>query len=99
MSEQGLTHLNAAGEARMVDVSDKPVSVRTATAAGRVRLSAACVAALRAGGRDNGKPGLAAALDSARDQCFAAEFPHHQGSRADQDQHEREREHELDEQR
>ena len=49
MSEQGLTHLNAAGEARMVDVSDKPVSVRTATAAGRVRLSAACVAALRAG--------------------------------------------------
>ena len=49
MSEQGLTHLNAAGEARMVDVSDKPVSVRTATAAGRVRLSAACVAALRGG--------------------------------------------------
>ena len=30
----GLTHLNAAGEARMVDVSDKPVTVRTATAAG-----------------------------------------------------------------
>lgn len=45
----GLTHVNAAGEARMVDVSDKPVTVRTATAAGRVRLSAACVAALRSG--------------------------------------------------
>lgn len=45
----GLTHLNAAGEARMVDVSDKAVTVRTATAAGRVRLSAACVAALRSG--------------------------------------------------
>lgn len=45
----GLTHLNAAGEARMVDVSAKPVTVRTATAAGRVRLSAACVAALRSG--------------------------------------------------
>ncbi|WP_220483861.1 cyclic pyranopterin monophosphate synthase MoaC [Microlunatus kandeliicorticis] len=33
----------------MVDVSDKPVSVRTATASGRVRLSAAAVAALRTG--------------------------------------------------
>jgi cyclic pyranopterin phosphate synthase len=44
-----LPHLNAAGEARMVDVSDKAVSVRTATAAGRVRLSPDCVAALRAG--------------------------------------------------
>ena len=45
----GLTHLNAAGEARMIDVSDKAVTVRTATAAGRVRLSATCVAALRSG--------------------------------------------------
>jgi cyclic pyranopterin phosphate synthase len=42
-------HLNAAGDARMVDVSDKPVTVRTATAAGRVSLSAECVAALRDG--------------------------------------------------
>ena len=48
-SGPGLTHLNAAGEARMVDVSDKPVTVRTATAAGRVRLSATCVTALRSG--------------------------------------------------
>ena len=47
--DPGLPHLNAAGEARMVDVSDKAVTVRTATAAGRVRLSAACVAALRSG--------------------------------------------------
>lgn len=45
----GLTHLNASGEARMVDVSDKAVTSRSATAAGRVRLSAACVAALRDG--------------------------------------------------
>ncbi|HEY0237097.1 MAG TPA: cyclic pyranopterin monophosphate synthase MoaC [Friedmanniella sp.] len=45
----GLTHLDAAGEARMVDVSAKAVTVRTATAAGRVRLSAACVAVLRSG--------------------------------------------------
>ena len=42
-------HLNAAGDARMVDVSDKPVTAREATAAGRVRLSAECVAALRDG--------------------------------------------------
>ena len=44
-----LPHLNAAGQARMVDVSDKEVTARAATAAGRVRLSAECVAALRDG--------------------------------------------------
>lgn len=44
-----LPHLNAAGEARMVDVSDKAITARSATAAGRVRLSAECVAALRDG--------------------------------------------------
>jgi cyclic pyranopterin monophosphate synthase len=44
-----LTHLGAAGQARMVDVSAKDVTARTATASGRVRLSAAAVAALRAG--------------------------------------------------
>ncbi|HEX4255574.1 MAG TPA: cyclic pyranopterin monophosphate synthase MoaC [Streptosporangiaceae bacterium] len=47
MSE--LTHLDSSGQARMVDVSAKDVTARTATAAGRVRLSAAAVAALRAG--------------------------------------------------
>ena len=45
----GLPHLNESGQARMVDVSAKPVSARTATAAGFVRLSPACVAALRSG--------------------------------------------------
>lgn len=44
-----LTHLDAAGHARMVDVSAKEVTVRTATASGRVRLSAECVSALRSG--------------------------------------------------
>jgi cyclic pyranopterin phosphate synthase len=44
---QRLTHLSGDGEARMVDVSAKPVTARTATAAGRVLLSADCVAALR----------------------------------------------------
>ncbi len=44
-----LTHLDSAGQARMVDVSGKDVSARAARASGRVRLSAAAVAALRAG--------------------------------------------------
>jgi cyclic pyranopterin monophosphate synthase len=45
----GLTHLNAAGQARMVDVSGKDVTVRQATATGRVLLSPVAVAALRGG--------------------------------------------------
>jgi cyclic pyranopterin monophosphate synthase len=45
----GLTHLDSAGQARMVDVSGKDVTARTATATGRVLLSPAAVAALRDG--------------------------------------------------
>jgi cyclic pyranopterin monophosphate synthase len=45
----GFSHLDESGAARMVDVSAKEVSARTATATGFVRLSAGCVAALRAG--------------------------------------------------
>ena len=45
----GLTHLDASGHARMVDVSGKDVSVREARASGRVLLAGAAVAALRAG--------------------------------------------------
>ncbi|REE96224.1 cyclic pyranopterin monophosphate synthase MoaC [Thermomonospora umbrina] len=48
------SHLDESGRAQMVDVSAKEVSVRTATAAGFVRLSAACVAALRAGDMPKG---------------------------------------------
>ena len=44
-----LTHLDAAGQARMVDVSGKEVSSRQARASGRVLLSPAAVAALRDG--------------------------------------------------
>jgi cyclic pyranopterin phosphate synthase len=44
-----LTHLDQAGQARMVDVSGKQVSSRQARASGRVLLSAAAVAALRDG--------------------------------------------------
>jgi cyclic pyranopterin monophosphate synthase len=49
MSSDGLTHLDAAGQARMVDVSGKDVTARSARASGKVLLSAAAVAALRAG--------------------------------------------------
>jgi cyclic pyranopterin monophosphate synthase len=44
-----LTHLDEAGQARMVDVSGKDVTARSATASGTVLLSAAAVASLRAG--------------------------------------------------
>jgi cyclic pyranopterin phosphate synthase len=43
------THLDDAGAARMVDVSGKQVTARSATASGFVALSAECVAALRRG--------------------------------------------------
>ncbi|MBO1753530.1 cyclic pyranopterin monophosphate synthase MoaC [Allobranchiibius sp. CTAmp26] len=42
-----LTHLDDAGDARMVDVSQKPVTAREAQARGRVLLSARAIAALR----------------------------------------------------
>ena len=46
---KGLSHLRADGSAHMVDVSAKDVTVRSASAAGRVLLSAEAVAALRGG--------------------------------------------------
>ena len=48
MSER-LTHLDDRGHARMVDVSAKAVTVRSASARGRVLLGPAAVAALRSG--------------------------------------------------
>ena len=44
-----LTHLDDAGHARMVDVSGKDVTARSARAAGRVLLSPAAIGALRGG--------------------------------------------------
>jgi len=44
-----LSHIDEAGAARMVDVSGKDVTVRTASAEGRVDLSPECVALLRGG--------------------------------------------------
>jgi cyclic pyranopterin monophosphate synthase len=48
------THLNAQGDARMVDVSAKDVSARTATARGRVAVSAEVVRLLRDGALPKG---------------------------------------------
>jgi cyclic pyranopterin phosphate synthase len=45
----GFTHLDDSGAARMVDVSGKDVSVRTATAAARVVVSGEVIRLLRAG--------------------------------------------------
>ncbi|MFS0735428.1 cyclic pyranopterin monophosphate synthase MoaC [Sphingomonas sp. 1P06PA] len=45
----GLTHLDADGAARMVDVSAKATTVREATATGRIRMTAEAVAAIRDG--------------------------------------------------
>ena len=49
-----LTHVDESGAARMVDVSGKDVTVRTATASGRVLVSPAVVALLRGGGVPKG---------------------------------------------
>lgn len=45
----GSTHLDAAGRARMVDVSDKPVTRRTARASGSIRMSPAALSAVSRG--------------------------------------------------
>lgn len=54
MSDQPFTHLNSAGQARMVDVTAKTPTVREATAAGFVRCSAVIIDALRSGSAPKG---------------------------------------------
>jgi cyclic pyranopterin monophosphate synthase len=53
MSEP-FTHLDAAGAARMVDVSGKAVTAREATASGRVLVSGEVIGLLRGGGVPKG---------------------------------------------
>ena len=48
------THFDAEGRARMVDVSAKPETVRTASAQGRVRMKAATLAKVTEGGAAKG---------------------------------------------
>jgi cyclic pyranopterin phosphate synthase len=54
MTTPSLSHLNAAGEAHMVDVSAKSVTVREAIASGHVTMSAATLAAIEAGNTPKG---------------------------------------------
>jgi cyclic pyranopterin phosphate synthase len=54
MTQDRLTHVDASGAARMVDVSAKDVTVRTARASGFVALSGAVVALLRGDGVPKG---------------------------------------------
>jgi cyclic pyranopterin phosphate synthase len=54
VTERGLTHVDASGAARMVDVSGKDVSRRTAVASGRVLVSAEVVGLLRGDGVPKG---------------------------------------------
>ncbi len=51
---QDFTHFNEQGRARMVDVGEKPESVRTAVAAGRVLVNAATFALIKSGGMKKG---------------------------------------------
>jgi len=50
----GFTHLDDSGAARMVDVTAKDVTVRTATASGRVMVSPEVIGLLRGGGVPKG---------------------------------------------
>jgi cyclic pyranopterin phosphate synthase len=54
MTEPRFTHVDESGAARMVDVSGKEISVRSATASGAVLVSAEVVALLRGGGVPKG---------------------------------------------
>jgi cyclic pyranopterin monophosphate synthase len=45
----GLTHLDEAGKARMVDVGGKAETRRVAVASGRIRMNAQALAAIRDG--------------------------------------------------
>jgi cyclic pyranopterin phosphate synthase len=51
-----LSHVDAAGKVRMVDVTAKAATVREATAAGEIRMSAAAVRAIRGGAVAKGDP-------------------------------------------
>ena len=51
-----LTHMDSEGKARMVDVTDKDASMRTATARGSVLMAADTMALITSGGAKKGDP-------------------------------------------
>jgi cyclic pyranopterin phosphate synthase len=52
--QSGLTHIDASGEAHMVDVGDKAETTRIATAEGHVRMAPATLDLIRAGNAKKG---------------------------------------------
>src|ERR1700722_14555071 len=54
-AEPALTHIDAKGDARMVDVSAKPATERTAVAEGRVVMSKATLALIVSGNAKKGR--------------------------------------------
>src|SRR6202040_1028722 len=52
--DSALTHIDASGEARMVDVSDKPATERSAIAEGRVVMSTATLELIVSGNAKKG---------------------------------------------
>jgi cyclic pyranopterin phosphate synthase len=56
MSKHALTHLDARGRVRMVDVGDKPITAREAVARGSIRMSAGARAQIRRGTVKKGDP-------------------------------------------
>jgi cyclic pyranopterin phosphate synthase len=55
MTDSSLTHLDASGNARMVDVGDKPITRREAIAEGFITLQPATLAAITAGSVPKGE--------------------------------------------
>lgn len=62
MNESKPSHYDDQGRARMVDISGKPVTTRTARALGRIGLSAETVTAIQSGSVPKGNPFEAARL-------------------------------------
>ena len=56
MAKKTLSHLDAAGKARMVDVGDKPATPREARAAGEITMSAEALRLIRSGTVAKGDP-------------------------------------------
>jgi cyclic pyranopterin monophosphate synthase len=56
MARNRLSHVDAKGHARMVDVSDKPSTAREAVARGRITMSRAALRQVRAGTIKKGDP-------------------------------------------
>jgi cyclic pyranopterin phosphate synthase len=54
LNPNNLSHLNPQGEVQMVDVSDKPVTARSAIAAGQVKMSLETFQAIEAGNAPKG---------------------------------------------